>query len=208
MKAKSLFAVSLLLFASINFATAEEIGRATVNGRSVIIDSKGTWVYADAAAPGTSAVGDCDGYAFKSKRLPLSSCLRKGWELSTAPPGAMEIQAYQVDVGIYSGIIVEPMEMTYEALRKAIIFNAATGSGVRPEDIIVVKEDKQTFGDHSWNYIEYDVTFSGTKFRFGNFHTALEKGGVAQVVFWSSPAFFEKNGPTLIEVMSSTKFEK
>jgi hypothetical protein len=208
MKFKSLTLACLLLFTSTTISTAEEIGRAAVNGRSVIIDSNGTWVYADAVPAGTSGTLACPGYAFKSRRLPLLSCLPKGWELATTPLPGMEIQAHHADAGLYTGFVTEPIELTIPALRRAIITNAANGAGVRPEDIIVKSENAETFGDHKWNYIELDVTFSGSNFRFGNFYTGLAGGGSAQMVFWSSPNFFDKNKGLMTDIMKLTKFDK
>ena len=118
----------------------------------------------------------------------------------------MELQAHNNDLDLYMGVIVERSEMTAEMLRSAALYNAATATGVRTEDIPIVTENKQSFAGKEWNYLSYDVVFSGSKFRFGNYGAVLPKGGVIQVVFWSSPTFFDQNKAAMVEVMGTTKF--
>lgn len=188
-------------------SAADEIGKATIGGRTVIIDSNGTWRYASEAGATPLQSTDCAaGYGYKDKKLPFAFCLPTSWKIDQTPQGSMELQAHNNDLDLYMGVIVERSEMTAEMLRSAALYNAATATGVRTEDIPIVTENKQSFAGQEWNYLSYDVVFSGSKFRFGNYGAVLPKGGVIQVVFWSSPTFFDQNKAAMVEVMGTTKF--
>jgi hypothetical protein len=201
---RACFSSSFLLLALP--AAADEIGKATIGGRTIIIDSNGTWRYASEAGATALKATDCTaGYAYKDKKLPFIFCLPPSWKIDQSPQGSMELQAHNNELDLYMGVIVERSEMTAEMLRSAALYNAATATGVRTEDIPIVIENKQSFAGQEWNYLSYDVVFSGSKFRFGNYGAVLPKGGVIQVVFWSSPTFFDQNKVAMVEIMQTTK---
>ena len=188
-------------------ANAAEIGRTNIGGRTAIIDSDGTWAYEDGGqvASDSSCV---TGTKIKSKKLPIFLCLDKPWVMDTVPPGAMEFQIVHRDLDLYLGLIAERTQMELSGLKAAILYNAASVNGVRPDDVPILKESKETINGIEWSYIEYDVTVSGGKFRFGNFYTSLGERGVVQSVFWSNTVYFEENKPTILAKMAKIYFEK
>ncbi|NJM31469.1 MAG: hypothetical protein HC855_16525 [Rhizobiales bacterium] len=196
-----IFALSLLPL-SFTPALAEEIGRATIDGREVVIDSNGTWSYADGAAAAGQQAPACAGNVLESKKVGVSFCLAAPWKLDSAPAGAMEIQAHHPESDIYFGLIPERTQMPAEALRRAIIYNAAQATNTQEKDIPVAAESKETFNGKEWNYIQYDVDFSGAKFTFANYYVTLGDRGVVQAVFWCSPAYFEQNKDAMKAMMT------
>lgn len=197
---------SALLASAPTFAA--EIGRTTVNGRAVILDSAGTWTYADAAGAAPLATRDCaTGNSIVSKKLPISLCINKPWRIDNSPSSAMELQATNADLDLYVGLITERTQMPIANLRGAILYNAAGAAGIRPEDVPILKESVDTVNAVTWNYIEYEVTISGAKFRFGDYHKSLGELGVVQVAFWAPAAYFEQSKPAMVEMMNTVKVD-
>jgi hypothetical protein len=194
--------LALVLGLSSFAVQAAEVGRAKINNRDVVLDSDGTWKYLDTAQP--AQAGTCtSGQQFKSKRLPVSFCLMPAWRIDPTPSGSMEIQAHNADLELYMGFIGERLELTMAGLRDAAVSNAANATGVLARDIPILKEEAKSFAGEDWKYLEYDVNFKGTVFRFGNYMSALKKGGAVQVVFWSSPAFFDQNKSGIDDVVTT-----
>jgi hypothetical protein len=197
-----------LFFSSAVYAT--EIGRTTVNGRSVILDSAGTWAYADeaGATAGAAVKAGCDlGNNIASKKLPISVCLTQPWRVDNSPSSAMELQATHPDLDLYVGLITERTEMPLATLREAILYNAANASGIKTEDVPVLKESVESLNNQSWNYIEYEVVISGAKFRFGDYHKSLGELGVVQMAFWAPAAYFEQSKPAMVAMMNGVKLD-
>jgi hypothetical protein len=190
-------------------ASASEIGRATIDGRTVIVDSNGTWTYADAIqSPQAAGLVCTNGSISKSKKLPISFCLEKPWVLDISPPGSMEFQVLNRDLDLYFGLITERTQMDMAGLRRAILYNAATASNISEQDVPIAKETKEMINGTEWNYIEYDIAIVGGKFRFGNYYVILGDRGVAQMAFWSNTTYFEENRPTMIAMMNKVLLEK
>jgi hypothetical protein len=181
--------------------SAEEIGRVQLGGKDIIVDGNGTWAYADKDAQ-TNAVCT-DGTPVKSKKLNLSICVKEPWRVSTSASDSFEFQIDNKSDEIYAGAITERANLTLDALEYAIISNAASGTGARKEDIPVVKKSKIMINGVEWSYIEYDVNFKGTKFRFANYYVSLGDSGAAQFVYWCSLPYFEKNRASIESSASS-----
>jgi hypothetical protein len=208
---RNLSFVAIFLSASFaaSFATAEEIGRTTIGGRTAVIDSNGTWVYADGNAGAQASNATCEtGSKIKSKKLPISFCVYKPWGLDSTPPSSMEFQAVNSDLDLYFGLITERTQMDLAGLKDAILYNAASASGLRSEDVPILKESKETINGVEWNYMEYDIAISGGNFRFGNYFVSLGDRGAVQAAFWSSRSFFETNKPGMIAMMNKVVLEK
>lgn len=182
-------------------AWAEEIARHEINGRAIIIDSDGTWKYAEAVAAPT---GECaDGNIITSKKINLSMCIDSAWRIDNKTSGNFEFQFYNASSEIYGALVAERTGVPTEALEYAILFHAANAMGLRNEDVPVLKKSKVTLNGVEWNYIEYDIKLNGANFRFGNYYISLGETGVAQIPFWCGRAYFEKNRKQ-IEEMAST----
>lgn len=193
-KAKCALGILVSLLAVSFVAEAEEIGRVDLKGRSIVVDSNGTWKYADEAPAGAAPSATCAAnQLLQSKKLPVSLCLQSGWRLMPTPAESMEFEAVQTDKDIYVGLITERTTMLDGAVREAILYNAASATNVKVADVPVVLEEKRKIGDEDWNYIVYDVSFSGAPFRFANYYKSLGDKGAVQLVFWSSKSYFEED---------------
>jgi hypothetical protein len=209
MKLKPLLLLTLLTSLLTTVALSEEIGRAVINGKAIVVDGNGTWKYADAPlAATTPETADCGtGSTIKSKKLPLSLCIAPPWRLDQSPQGSMEMQAVNGEADLYFGLVTERSPVPLAMLRKAILYNAAQATGVREEDIAVAKEELATINGYEWNYIEYDVNYQGAKFRFSNYYGALADVGNVQAVFWCSPAYFDQNKQLVQKFMSTINLQ-
>ena len=184
-------------------AWAAEIGRHEINGRSIIIDSNGTWKYAEAGAAPT---GECvDGNIITSKKINLSMCIDRAWRIDNKISGDFEFQFYNGSSEIYGALITERTGVPTEALEYAILFHAANAMGLRNEDVPILKKSKVTLNGVEWNYLEYDIKLQGANFRFGNYYISLGETGVAQVPFWCGRAYFEKNRKQIEDMASTVK---
>ncbi len=188
---------------------ADEIGRATIEGRTVIVDSNGTWKYAEAAvdANGQAQIDCTKGTVTKSKKLAVSLCVTPPWTLDSGASGLMELQVVNKDLDIYFGLVTERTTMPLAGIRRAILYNAAQATAVREEDIVIAKESTEKIGGHEWSYIEYDVTFNGAKFRFANYYSSLGDLGIIQSVFWCSASYFEQNRAVMSDFMKGIAFQ-
>jgi hypothetical protein len=187
---------------------AEEIGRATINGRTVIIDGAGTWAYENIPAGAAAQAVDCsEGRKIQSKKIKMSLCIAPPWRLDSSPPESMEMQAINKDIDLYFGLVTERTPIPLAGLRKAILYNAAQATGVREEDIEISTESKSKIGSHEWSYIEYKVTFSGANFRFANYYASLGDKGLVQSVFWCAESFFAECQPAILKFMSTVEMQ-
>ena len=86
---KLMLSLVLLAFVATN-GFAEEIGRATINGRTVIIDGAGTWAYENSPADVAAQAIDCgEGKKIQSKKIKISLCIAPPWRLDSSPPDSM-----------------------------------------------------------------------------------------------------------------------
>jgi hypothetical protein len=175
----------------IGLASAAEIGRVDLNGRTLIIDDTGTWKYAEQSAAVDSACSD--GQLMKSRKLDLSVCVREPWIIDDKSGAEFEIKFTDHDDEIFAGLITERSNLPLKMLEYAILTNAADATGVRKKDIPVIKKSKIKINGVEWSYIEYNVDFKGAKFTFGNYYISLGETGAVQAVFWCSKAYFDKN---------------
>lgn len=185
-------------------ASAAEIGRVELNGRTIVVDDNGTWTYAGQGSAANGAGVDCSaGTVLQSKKVNVSLCVTSPWKVQSDANESFEYSVYDLADEIYSGLITERAKMPMETLEFAIIANAASATGVSREQIPVVKQEKLQLNGREWRYIEYDVNFKGAEFRFGNYYTTLGDAGAVQYVFWCSKAYFESNRPK-IQALAAT----
>lgn len=182
-------------------AFGEIIGQADLNGRTIVVDGNGTWVYKDGEP--LSSINCENGKSIKSSKLDLSVCMQEPWRLSASPSSSFEFQLDDIKHDLYGGIITERIAMPAEVLEEAILYNAALGSNVRVEDIVVTQRSKANLNNKEWNYIEYDVNFKGVYFRFANYYISLGEAGSAQFVFWCSKPYFDSNKKYIESVVAT-----
>jgi hypothetical protein len=184
-------------------ASAEEIGRAKVNGKTVILDANGTWTYAEAGGSGAPVELACDGGNKVSvKKIPMEFCFANGWQKAEASD-SFDVKGFNKELDIYVGAVIERSPIGKKTLRNAIIKNAANVTKVGESEIPVIKEANVSVNGQDWNYIEYDVTFEGAQYRFGNYYASLGERGAVQVVFWCAKAYFEESKPSIDEMFKN-----
>jgi hypothetical protein len=191
----------------VSAAPAAELGRVPMNGRTVIIDDNGTWSYAPDNAP--VAVNTCiAGRVLQSKKLPLSLCLPSNWKIVKPDGSAFEIQAVDLQTDTYFGLITERTIISREFLKQAIIEYAASAMQTTSDNVPIISETREQIGGKDWDYIIYDITLRGSKFRFGNFYLSLGDLGAVQVVFWCSTPYFDEVKEELRKVAQGIQFTK
>lgn len=178
-----------------------------LNGKTVILDTNGTWTYAP-AAPAPAAAACADGRLVDSKKLPMTVCLPSDWKIDTTASGSFEIQAIQTSTDTYFGLVTERTIMSAANLRTAILYNASSATGVREEDIPILSETKEQIGGKEWDLIVYDVDFKGNKFRFGNYYRSLGELGAVQAVFWCSTPYFDQVKADIGKLASGISFTR
>lgn len=195
----------VLLFAAFGaghaFAQANEVGRATVDGRAVILYGDRTWQFAPPPAP-RAADGSCEGLVeLPIAQTGMSFCLKDGdWSVDR-PDGAFSaMYLYRGDISIYLGIISEPGSFSREFLRNAILEIAQGASGLTPVDL---KEDKAvTIAGGEWNYLRYVARISGVDFTFFNYFRPGD-GVSVQFAFWTPEESADAAAP-IVDAVAQT----
>jgi hypothetical protein len=170
--------VLALLMLPAGSSSADQIGTAVVGGKTIIIDSNGTWSFEDAATaePGS----DCD------RLSGIKLCLKKaGWHSET-PPDNFKL-LFQNSAKYYLGIVLEPTGakdgFTYELLQTAIITNAARGAGIRPAQVPVLDAQTNMKGHPGLRSVTFAVKVKGAPFIFHTVYKVYPDKAV-QFVFW------------------------
>ncbi|MBK8083719.1 MAG: hypothetical protein IPK28_07735 [Devosia sp.] len=125
----------------------------------------------------------CD--TIKSQKLKLSACIDDAEWLLQAPQGAQEFLYFSGDETIGFTIITEKETVAVSDYRAAILNNAAVGSNVPVDQVLVLKERIENVGGRPWNVIEYQVGEPGQELLFQNFYYVQPGFGSTQFVYWS-----------------------
>ncbi len=171
-------------------ALAERVGTAVVGGKTVVLDSDGTWKYQDGTA--ASAVG---GSSKCDKFINISVCLATlGWEKSPTKMGTFEA-VYSLNRKVYMGVISEPNGkkdgMTPELVQRAIL-NTAGGAGkMTPTDVPVLATSDKVDGLPDTRSISFTIPLNGTPFVY---HVAyyIDEERTWQFAFWMVGKEFRK----------------
>lgn len=162
-------------------ATAEQVGTAVVDGRVVVLDSDGTWKYADLDTSGSSGCRTVENVEFCMDSLP-------GWKASKNDASDFVASYDNNSKGYYFGFISEPAGsdagMTYEGLRTAILENAASASGIDPSAVPVLATEESVSSLLSMRSITYLVDFKGTPAVFYNCYQIMPSRAI-QFAFWT-----------------------
>jgi hypothetical protein len=157
---------------------AERIGTAVVGGRTVIIDSDGTWSYKEASS--VKGKNHCD------EMNGLSFCLQAlGWRLVPAQPPFKLL--YDNAEKYFLGVLNDPngsdKGINYELLQTAIVSNAARGAESRPEDLPILNSQTEIKGHPGWRLIAFAAEIKGAPFVFHTLYKIYPEKSV-QLVFW------------------------
>ncbi|WP_020180447.1 hypothetical protein [Methylopila sp. M107] len=190
------FCAALLIHCSA--ASADQVGAAVVDGRIVILNSDNTWAYADAQKQ--SAAG-CD-------RFPgVELCVKDlGWA-SVDKVGAFQA-LYRVGSQYYFGLVREPYGakagVTLQALRSAIVQNAALAAKTTVDKVPVLEVSTEVAGIPQAEAVTYTVQMSGLPLIYRNIFRVKDDESM-QIVFWSvgttiSPEFKAKIDDTVAKI--------
>jgi hypothetical protein len=161
---------------------AERVGTAVVGGKTVVLDSDGTWKYQDGTA--ASAIGGsskCD--KFKNVSVCLTAL---GWEKSPTKMGTFEA-VYTLNRKIYMGVIAEPNGkkdgMTPELVQRAILSTAGGAGKMTPTDVPVLATSDKVDGLPDTRSISFTIPLNGTPFVY---HVAyhIDDERTWQFAFW------------------------
>ncbi len=152
--------VAAWLIALPSFAQ-DVVGRTVIDGRAVTLFDNKSWKFDAAAAVGCRPV--TTNFSFCGSPDVWTS-------LSAIDPGLTA--QFQYDDRNYALFVHEKLGradgMSEELLRKAIIGNAANGSGARVEDIVVLGTGTSLIDGHEASQITYLVNFNGLDLVFRN----------------------------------------
>jgi hypothetical protein len=170
---------------------ANELGRVQFSGKSIILFDDNSWTYVEQTSVTPSNGSDCTGGVIASDVLPNRMCMN-GAVWGEQPHGAGLEQFFVLKgADLYMALITERTPINEDAIRGAIITNAANGAGVTKDQVKIYKEETLDINNAQWHYIEYGVTLSGTMFHYANFYRKFPDKGSAQVLFFSSDNQFE-----------------
>ncbi len=197
-------ALALALVSALGAAPsrADQVGASVVDGRMVILDSDGTWRYADEEEGGDEA--GCD------RADTLEVCATKlGWT-KTQASGNFNLM-YTHSQKYYFGVIAEPYGSThgmkYQTLQAAILSNAARAAATDAKKVPVIATEKVVQGRRGLRSITYRPTLQGTPFVFYNAYQILPEKSV-QLVFWGIGKDVNPEFKSLIkETVASSTFK-
>ncbi len=180
----SVFLSSLMvLLLSVPVAFSAEIGRVTLDGKQIILNSDNTWEYVTKQAGGEGK-GDSNCVVVKSKTLPVAICLdEETWKLG-AKGGAAEHNFSTKDNNLFLLMITENSEIPLDAFEKAIVANAQKAAGLRPVEVLV-NERIDAFG-LKWGRMVYVANIEGLEIKYENYFTTLDGKGSVQYVFYAT----------------------
>lgn len=193
-------AVALLLSAS--QVSAERVGTAVVGGKTVTLDSNGTWKYQDASEPKASSTCDI------VKTLTIcAKALR--WERSPNKIGAFD-PVYALDRKLYLGVINEPIGtkdgVTKELMQRAILGNAASAAKIPATDVPVLASSDRVDEVEGAQTVSFTITLNGAPLTYQVVFLVQESQSW-QLTFWTVGKQFSPEMVANIKAaLKSTKF--
>lgn len=171
-------ALALLLSAS--QVSAERVGTAVVGGKTVTLDSNGTWKYQDASEAKASST--CD--IVKT----LTICAKAlGWERSPNKIGAFD-PVYALDRKLYLGVINEPIGtkdgVTKELMQRAILGNAASAAKIPAADVPVLASSDRIDEVEGAQTVSFTITLNGAPLTYQVVFLVQESQSW-QLTFWT-----------------------
>ncbi|MDX0455518.1 hypothetical protein GOC72_18860 [Sinorhizobium medicae] len=168
-------------------AIAAEVGRTEIEGRTVILDSDGTWSFLGESSPSVDRADksqepavDCS--PVSSKVLPVVVCLPESDWSRAKLGGSFEIGFKANKVALYAGFITERIPMSDDTTRKAIVQQIETAAGLKPVKVLV--SDTKTINDHDWVHIVVETMIYDIPITYEFYVTSIEDKGTAQFVFY------------------------
>jgi hypothetical protein len=166
---------------------AAEMGRFELNGRTIVIDSDGTWSYLDEAAAGAST-GDCT--LLRLDAPPIEFCLLEAdWRRADLGGDfAFGFQSRAYD--LYFGVIGEITAFDHDTMRKLIRENAADSAGLK--GLMNNEDETAAINGAEWGIVRFELEFGTAPIDFENYFTIVPDRGTAQFVFWAPSQIFDE----------------
>ncbi len=137
------------------------VGRAMVDGKTVILYDDYSWDYE------TKSAADC-----KTVAKGLTFCDPTGrWKFDTdQAPGDAITLTYSDAIGglIVNETLPDGHEFTTDILKSAAVINAASAAGITAKDVLVLDNKDVTLKDHSAGQISYSVNIDGIDITYVN----------------------------------------
>jgi len=179
-------------------ARADEIGRITLDGRTVILSDDNTWVY---ASEKPEVAANCTEVA--SEVLPVSICLDPDKWTFADLGGEAEYKLRSKTEELYLLIITEETLLSIPTLKKAAITNAQEFSGLTKVKTLL--DGSAIFDGQGFGQIEYATTIDGIDITYANYLTSFEDAGSLQLVFFAGTGQFDALRGEISEAMAGIR---
>ncbi len=180
-------------------AWSAEVGRATVDGKEVILNDDNTWAF----VPAATAPGNCT--SIKSEVLPVGLCLDPaGWALANLE-GAAEQSFKRKDTEFYLMLITEKEFFDQPTLKKALLTNAQNAAGL--EKVKTLEDGQATVAGKDFGRIVYQTIIDGLDVTYENYYRGLDGKGSVQFVFFALTSDYEKFRPAIDEAVAGMSVE-
>ena len=189
---KKLFVATLLLLAATSYAGQTAV---TDTGEKVILNSDGTWAYAD-KAPKPAEKIDMNKKKFEKPKdstfLLKSTRNNSAYWLNTAKWSFAKTQAdaaaeYRFQLkgkDLYGMVITEGIEMPLESLAEIAVTNAR---GAAPDAKMIMQEYRVVNGK-KLIYMEFKGTIKGVKFIYHGYYYSNSSGSTQMVAYTAANA--------------------
>ncbi|MCY4005235.1 MAG: hypothetical protein OXE84_00170 [Rhodobacteraceae bacterium] len=178
-----------LFLATLPAAAQDILGTTLIQNKRVDLLSDFTWRYADTTTLCTPDRVN----AF------ITLCLPPSWESFSHPKEPGLVRTYfNEDLNAYVYVIHEDVgtndAITPEFVRRAVLFNAATGAGVEEDAVVFLGVTDTTVAGHPAERLTYAVPIEGTPFTYHN-TLVLLPDDTLQVLFTSLDADLDIEPP-------------
>lgn len=160
-------------------AWAAEIGRVTVDGRTIILHDDQSWTYA--AEDAVSVPDNCT--TIESEIVPVALCLDPEEWTRTELSGDNEYELKRKSAEHYMLMITEKAELEPAVLKRAILSNAQEAAGLAKVDTI--DESSMLVDGQTFDKIVYRTDVDGLDITYTNFYTMFPGSGSMQIVFFA-----------------------
>jgi hypothetical protein len=167
-------------------ASAAEVGRAELKGRTIVLDSDRSWQFLDEMTAAASQ--NCT--PLSSAIFPVKFCLDDASWRRDPDSGSFEMLFNTKSGDLYFGIISEEIYIDRDTFKTIIIKNAESAAGLK--GVLSQNHSEVTLGDYQWDLSVYEVEYGSTPFTFENYHTSIEGVGSVQVIFWTGTSVYDK----------------
>jgi hypothetical protein len=189
---KKLLAASILLLAATSYAGQTAV---TDTGEKVILNSDGTWVYADNAPKPAKSIETSkkkfekpkdSTFLVKSTRNNSAFWINSAkWSFKkTAADAAVEYQFQLKGKDLYGMAVTEGIEMPLESLAETALANARNAA----PDARMVTQEYRVVNGKKVIYMQMNGTIKGVKFTYNGYYFSNSSGSTQLVAYTAANA--------------------